>query len=216
MLQLLARKEQPRAEQQIGEIGLEQREGQVVDLIRKGYKVPGFVERIPRVEGFDGQPGNLFGERTVGHRIVDEFNTFAEEGNRSPRSDCEQCKSDDEHQEFPHFGQSQRPIPSIGFRKQRMRIRLIPNVECHVEIARSQREEGEFNQRVRKEQRGHCICGQLISLVHVLDHVNDDEDVLQGAQRKMRNCVDFPQQNWAAGEFEQKVSAALHPTDIWQ
>lgn len=142
---MLAGKEQPRTEQEIRKIGLQQREEQVVDLVREADHVPGVVERIPRIPGLDREARDYFRQRSVGCGIVDHFDTFPEKCDRRPGGHCEHCKADDEHEQLPHLCEGQSSVPSIRLCEQRVCVGLVPNVQRHVEIVGGQGEEEELH-----------------------------------------------------------------------
>lgn len=129
MLQLLAGEDKPRTEHHITEIRMYHREENVVDLQHKADHVEHAVAGIPRIEGLDGQPRYLNVDGCIRIMVDGTFDTIAKERNRCPgRCRGEGCQHDEEKQ-FPHLGQRNRMITCIGFGKQWMRIRLIPNVE---------------------------------------------------------------------------------------
>lgn len=148
MLQLFARKDQPRAEHHVRQIARAHWEHQEVDLHEKGYDdwifaivylgaithlenkrnyVHHAAHSIPRIPSLDRQPRHIHVVRLIGGLVELTSHTVAKERERGP---CEaRCDSGqhDQQQQFAWFLQRNTMIPGIRFGKQRIRIRGIPN-----------------------------------------------------------------------------------------
>lgn len=117
MLQLLASKQHPGAEQDVGRVAVDHREQQVIELESHRSEVADYVsDGVPRVPGFEHESRDRHCHRFVRLIISLQLGAFSEKGYCRPEHCCGNGCEHDERQKTTHLRQSDLMVAAGGWK----------------------------------------------------------------------------------------------------